>query len=125
MARGAGLPRTCRARANRRARACAAPLAESKGTVYTLAALFSLDAFGGGFVVQSMVALWLFQRFGLSLADGRHASSSGPGILSAVSFLVAVRIAKRIGLVNTMVFTHLPANLCLVADPVRARPRLS
>ena len=93
-----------------------APLDKSKKRVYTLAALFSLDAFGGGFVVQSMVALWLFQRFGMSL------SAAGTiffwtGLLTALSYLVAVRIADRIGLVNTMVFTHLPANLCLVLIP--------
>ena len=84
--------------------------------VYTLAALFSLDAFGGGFVVQSLLALWLYQRFGLSLATAAR-SSSGPACSSAVSYLVAVRIAQRIGLVNTMVFTHLPSSLCLVAVP--------
>ena len=93
-----------------------APLGASKKTVYTLAALFSLDAFGGGFVVQSMVALWLYQRFGLSL------STAGviffwTGLLTAFSYLAAVRIAGRFGLVNTMVFTHIPANLCLVAIP--------
>ncbi len=93
-----------------------APLGKSKRIVYTLAALFSLDAFGGGFVVQSMVALWLYQRFGLSLATAGMIFF-WTGVLSAVSFLVAVRIARRIGLVNTMVFTHLPANLCLVAVP--------
>ncbi|HUR89128.1 MAG TPA: MFS transporter [Ramlibacter sp.] len=93
-----------------------APLTRSTKTVYTLAALFSLDAFGGGFVVQSMVALWLLQRFDLSMAT-TGLIFFWTGILSAASFLVAVRIAKRIGLVNTMVFTHLPANLCLVAIP--------
>ncbi len=93
-----------------------APLRESKTKVYALAALFSLDAFGGGFVVQSMVALWLYQRFGLSLA-----AAGGiffwTGLLTAGSYLVAVRIANRIGLVNTMVFTHLPANVCLLLIP--------
>lgn len=93
-----------------------APLGPSKKTVYALAALFSLDAFGGGFIVQSMVALWLYQRFGMSLAAA-GAIFFWTGILTSVSFLVAVRIANRIGLVNTMVFTHLPANLCLAAIP--------
>jgi len=107
-----GLPKTPESAGRR----TAAPLGESKRRVWTLAALFSLDAFGGGFVVQSMVALWLYQRFGLSLA------SAGlfffwTGLLSALSFLVAVRIAGRIGLVNTMVFTHLPANVCLSLVP--------
>jgi predicted MFS family arabinose efflux permease len=63
-----------------------------------------------------MLALWLYQRHGLSLAES-GALFFWTGILTAASFLVALRIAERIGLVNTMVFTHLPANLCLVAIP--------
>ena len=93
-----------------------APLTKSKKTVYLLAGLFSLDAFGGGFVVQSMVALWLYQRFGLSLATAGEIFF-WTGLLTAASYLVAVRIANRFGLVNTMVFTHLPANVCLVLIP--------
>jgi MFS family permease len=93
-----------------------APLDRSKKRVYTLAALFSLDAFGGGFIVQSMVALWLYQRFGLSTATAGEIFF-WTGLLTALSYLVAVRIADRIGLVNTMVFTHLPANLCLILIP--------
>ncbi len=93
-----------------------APLGKSKKIVYTLAALFSLDAFGGGFVVQSMVALWLYQRFDMSLAAA-GVVFFWTGLLSALSYLAAVRIADRFGLVNTMVFTHIPANLCLVAIP--------
>lgn len=93
-----------------------APLDKAKKTVYTLAALFSLDAFAGGFVVQSMLALWLYQRFGMSL------STAGTiffwtSLLTALSYLVAVRIAARIGLVNTMVFTHIPSSLCLLLIP--------
>jgi MFS family permease len=98
------------------ARAPAAPLGKSRRIVFTLAALFSLDAFGGGFVVQSMVALWLFERFELSTAVA-GTIFFWSGVFSAFSYLVAVRIAKKIGLVNTMVFTHLPANLMLVAIP--------
>ena len=93
-----------------------APLGKSKKTVYTLAALFSLDAFGGGFVVQSMLALWLYQRFGMSLLTA-GTIFFWTGVFTALSYLVAVRIAGRIGLVNTMVFTHLPANLCLLSIP--------
>ena len=93
-----------------------APLHQSKKTVYTLAALFSLDAFGGGFVVQSMVALWLYQKFAVSAATA-GSIFFWTGVLTALSYLVAVRIAGRIGLVNTMVFTHLPSSLCLVAIP--------
>jgi MFS family permease len=94
----------------------AGPLTTSKKTVHTLAALFSLDAFAGGFVVQSMVALWLYQKFSLSLA-GAGTLFFWTGILTAGSYLVAARIASRFGLVRTMVFTHLPSSLCLVAIP--------
>lgn len=93
-----------------------APLGKSKKTVYTLAALFSLDAFGGGLIVQSMLALWLYQRFDISAAAA-GAIFFWTGLLTAFSYLVAVRIAGRIGLVNTMVFTHLPSNLCLILIP--------
>jgi MFS family permease len=92
------------------------PLGPSRGIVFTLAALFSLDSFGGGFFVQSLLALWLFDHFGLSLA----AAASfffWSGVLTAFSYLVAVRIAGRIGLVNTMVFTHIPSSLCIMAVP--------
>jgi MFS family permease len=94
----------------------AAPLGKSRRIVFTLAALFSLDAFGGGFIVQSLLALWLFERFQLSTAVA-GTIFFWSGVFSAVSYLVAVRIAKRIGLVNTMVFTHLPANFMLIAMP--------
>ena len=107
-----GLPRSLESDAQMPA----APLEKSKKTVYLLAALFSLDALGGGFVVQSMVALWLFQKFDLSIAVA-GTIFFWTGLLTAVSYLVAVRIADRFGLVNTMVFTHLPANLCLIAIP--------
>ena len=93
-----------------------APLRESRGIVYTMAALFSLDSFGGGFVVQSLLALWLFQRFHLSAAIA-GTIFFWSGVLSAFSYPVAVRIARRIGLVNTMVFTHLPSNLFLILTP--------
>ena len=63
-----------------------------------------------------MIALWLYQRFDLSLATAGTVFF-WTGVLSALSFLVAVRIARRIGLVNTMVFTHLPSSLCLIAIP--------
>jgi predicted MFS family arabinose efflux permease len=84
--------------------------------VLTLAALFSLDAFAGGLVVQSLLALWLFERFGLSLATA-GAIFFWTGVLSALSYFAAAWIAERIGLINTMVFTHLPANLCLALVP--------
>jgi MFS family permease len=94
----------------------AEPLRKSRRIVLTMAALFSLDSFAGGFVVQSLLALWLFERFGLSLTT-TGAIFFWTGLLSALSYLVAVPLARRIGLINTMVFTHLPANVCLVLVP--------
>lgn len=91
-----------------------AALGPSRGIVYKLAALFSIDAFAGGFVVQSLLALWLFQRFDLSLAAA-GLFFFWSGVLSAFSFPVAAWIGSRIGLVNTMVFTHIPSSLCLIA----------
>jgi MFS family permease len=84
--------------------------------ILVLTGLFCLDAFGGGFVLQSLIALWLFDRFGLSLTDASRALFAMT-LLAAFSHLAAARVAARIGLVNTMVFTHLPANLCLAAAP--------
>jgi MFS family permease len=92
------------------------PLVESRATVFRLAALFSLDSFAGGFAVQSLIALWLYQRFGLSLAVASTVFF-WVGILMALSQLVSVKIAERIGLVNTMVYTHLPANVMMVLVP--------
>jgi MFS family permease len=94
----------------------AAPLVKARKRVFTLAALFSLDALGGGFVVQSMLALWLYQRFALSVTLA-GTIFFWSGILTSLSYLVAVRIANRFGLVNTMVFTHLPSSLCLLLIP--------
>jgi MFS family permease len=92
------------------------PLRKSRRTVLTLAALFSVDSFAGGLVVQSLLALWLLERFGLSLAT-TGVIFFWSGLLSAASYLAAVPLARRIGLVNTMVFTHLPANVCLILVP--------
>lgn len=92
----------------------ASALGPSRGIVYKLAALFSIDAFAGGFVVQSLLALWLFERFEMSLAAA-SLFFFWTGVLSAFSFPVAAWIGSRIGLVNTMVFTHIPASLCLIA----------
>lgn len=87
----------------------------SKNVVMKLSGLFALDAFAGGFVIQSMVAYWFHVRFGLDVEFlGRV--FFGANILAGVSALLAARIANRIGLINTMVFTHIPSNvlLCLV-----------
>jgi MFS family permease len=89
------------------------PLGESRAIVVRLAALFSLDAFAGGLVVNSLLALWLFQRFDLSLAAAGQ-FFFWAGLLTAFSQLAAPEVAKRIGLLNTMVFTHIPANICLI-----------
>lgn len=94
----------------------ASPLDRSKKIVYTLAALFSLDALGGGFVVQSMVALWLFQKYELSVLFA-GTLFFWAGLLSALSYLIAVRVANRFGLGNTMVFTHLPSSVFLIMIP--------
>lgn len=91
-------------------------LGASRALVYRLAATFCVDAFGGGFVVQSLLALWLLRRYGLSVGT-TGAIFFWAGLLAGCSALVAVRIAKRIGLVRTMVFTHLPANVLLMATP--------
>jgi MFS family permease len=91
-----------------------APLGPSRGTVWKLAGLFSVDSFAGGFIINALLALWLFERFDLSLTAA-GAFFFWTGLLSAVSQLAAAPLARRIGLVNTMVFTHLPANFCLIA----------
>jgi MFS family permease len=90
-----------------------APLRESKPSVVRLALLFSVDSFAGGLVVNSLLALWLLQRFGLSLAEaGTFFFASG--LLGATSQFAAAHLAKRIGLLNTMVFTHIPASVFLI-----------
>ncbi len=90
-----------------------APLGASRGVVVRLAALFCLDSFAGGLVLNSLLALWLFERFGLSLAAA-GAFFFWSGLLSAVSQLAAPAVARRIGLVNTMVFTHIPSSAFLI-----------
>jgi sugar phosphate permease len=90
-----------------------AALGPSRGIVVRLAALFSVDAFAGGLVVNALLSLWLLERFGLSLAQA-GVFFFWAGVLSAASQLAAPLVAQRIGLLNTMVFTHLPANVCLV-----------
>jgi MFS family permease len=89
-------------------------LGPSRGIVYRLAALFSLDAFAGGFIVQSLLALWLFQRFDMSL-EAASVYFFCSSLLGAISFPVAAWLARRIGLINTMVFTHIPSSVCLIA----------
>jgi len=91
----------------------ASALGPSRNIVFRLAALFSLDAFAGGFVVQSLLALWLFEGFDMSLsAAGVFFFCSG--VLSAFSFPVAAWLSRHIGLINTMVFTHIPSSIALM-----------
>jgi len=88
-------------------------LATSRPIVLRLAALFSLDSFGGGFVVQSLLVLWLYKRFGLS-EETAATIFFAVGLLQAFSQLVSSWLAARIGLINTMVYTHLPSNVLLI-----------
>jgi len=104
-----GLPASPASSAPRASR----PLARSRRVVVRLAMLFSLDAFGGALVVQSLLVLWLTRRFGLS-AQAMGAIFFAVGLLGALSQLVSPRLVSRIGFVRTMVYTHLPANLFLV-----------
>jgi MFS family permease len=89
------------------------PLGPSRGIVWRLAALFSIDSFAGGLVLNSLLALWLFDRFGMSLGAA-GAFFFWTGLLAAVSQLAAAPLARRIGMVNTMVFTHIPSSLFLI-----------
>jgi MFS family permease len=92
----------------------AGPLHRSRPIVYRLAGLFALDSFGGGFVVQAFIAYWFARRFGAS-PQLLGLVFFLAGLLQALSFQAAVRLAGRIGLLRTMVFTHLPSNLLLAA----------
>jgi MFS family permease len=86
----------------------------SRGFVYRIAALFALDSLAGGFVVQSLIAYWLFVRYGLS-PGALGAIFFGAQAMTVASLLIAAPVATRIGLVNTMVFSHLVSNVLLVA----------
>jgi MFS family permease len=92
-------------------------LGESRGIVLRLSALFSVDSFAGGFIVQSFLVWWFHQRFGVGEA-ALGGVFFGANLLSGLSALAAVPLAKRIGLVNTMVWTHLPSNVLLMLVPV-------
>jgi len=91
----------------------ATPLRRSRAIVLRLTALFSLDSFGGGFAIDSMLALWLLLRFDLPL-QAAAGVFFGARLLSAFSQLASPRLAARFGLIETMVFTHIPANLFLI-----------
>jgi MFS family permease len=99
-------------------------LGDSSRTVLRLAGLFSLDAFAGGFVVQSIVAYWFHVRFGVGAAT-LGAIFFGANLLAAISALSAAWIARRIGLLKTMVFTHMPSNILLMLVPLMPNVELA
>jgi MFS family permease len=92
-------------------------LPRSGSVVFRLAALFSLDAFAGGFILQSIVAYWFHVRYGVQPAALGGIFFFG-NILAGISALSATRLARKIGLINTMVFTHIPSNLVLMMVPL-------
>lgn len=92
-------------------------LHRSRNVVFRLSALFSLDAFAGGLIVQSMIAYWFHVRFGVE-AGIIGSIFFGANLLAGISALLAGRLAKKIGLINTMVFTHIPSNLLLMLVPL-------
>ena len=106
------VPRTQGARAEKRLLG----LHRSRGRVWRLSALFALDSFGGGLIVQSMLAYWLHLKFGVG-AGALGSIFFAVNLLSAASAPAAAWLARRIGLVNTMVFTHIPSNIFMMLIP--------
>jgi MFS family permease len=94
----------------------------SKNIVGKLSGLFAIDSFAGGFVIQSIVSFWFFTKFGADLTTLSYIFSVA-GILTAFSFIVAAKIADKVGLINTMVFTHIPSNILIIL--VAVAPSLS
>ncbi len=92
-------------------------LHRSRNVVFKLSSLFAMDAFAGGLLVQSLVAYWFHVRFGVD-AGVLGSIFFGANILAGVSALLAIRIANKIGLINTMVFTHIPSNILLILVPL-------
>jgi MFS family permease len=86
---------------------------QSKGIVLRLSGLFAVDSFAGGFVIQSIVSFWFFTRFGADLTTLSYIFSVA-GVLTAFSYIAAAKIADKIGLINTMVFSHIPANILII-----------
>ena len=89
---------------------------ETRRNVLRLSLLFSVDSLGSGFVTQSLVSYWFFDRFGLGM-DAIGTIFAASSLLAAVSFMLAARVSERIGLINTMVYSHLPANLMTMSIP--------
>jgi MFS family permease len=86
---------------------------QSKDIVLRLSGLFAIDSFAGGFVIQGIVSFWFFTRFGADLTTLSYIFSIA-GVLTAFSYIAAAKIADKIGLINTMVFTHIPANVLII-----------
>ena len=99
-------------------------IGRSREIVFKLSGLFALDSFGGGFVVQSLAAYWFYLRFGVKPA-ALGGIFFGANLFAGVSALLASRLASRIGLVKTMVFTHLPSNILLILLPLMPTLRLA
>jgi predicted MFS family arabinose efflux permease len=99
-------------------------LARSGKIVFKLSALFSLDAFAGGFILQSIVAYWFHIRYGVQPA-ALGGIFFGGNILAGISALSASWLARRIGLINTMVFTHIPSNIVLMLVPLMPNLQLA
>lgn len=97
---------------------------QSRQTVARLSALYALDSFGGGFVVQSFMAYWFYLRFGVAPST-LGAIFFGANVFAGISALLASRIAARIGLVRTMVYTHLPSNILLMCVPLMPNLQLA
>lgn len=92
-------------------------LHRSRNVVFKLSSLFAMDAFAGGLLVQSLIVYWFYVRFGVG-SGVLGSIFFGANILAGVSALLAVRIARRFGLINTMVFTHIPSNILLILVPL-------
>jgi predicted MFS family arabinose efflux permease len=86
---------------------------KSRSIIRKMSSLFAIDSFGGGFVIQSIVSFWFYTRFGADLSTLSYIFSIA-GVLTALSFMASTRLASKIGLLNTMVFTHIPSNVLLI-----------
>jgi MFS family permease len=86
---------------------------KSRNIITKMSSLFAVDSFGGGFVIQSIVSYWFYTRFGADLSTLSYVFAIA-GVLTAISFMASTKIASKIGLVNTMVFTHIPSNILMI-----------
>lgn len=86
---------------------------KSKSIILKMSSLFAVDSFGGGFVIQSIISFWFYTKFGADLSSLSYIFAIA-GVLTAISYMASTKIASKIGLVNTMVFTHIPSNVLLI-----------